>query len=228
MTSNLSELLKKHQAEIFPLLGNEFELRNFCAINLSVYSPTLDIQAVQTYDGLNEFIQKQLKNNNAQVGVGGYLEKRALYRSSDNFKSEAVERDIHLGLDWWTEALSPIHAPLDGIVHSFQYNAANLDYGATIILQHKIENLVFYTLYGHLTLASLNDLKEGKFIKKGTAFTAIGQRHENGNWVPHLHFQIIKNMMRKKGDFPGVSSEAELDFFSKNSPNPNVFFNYKK
>ena len=218
---NLPELLQKHQDSFSPLLGIDLKAIDFCSINLSIYSPTLDLEAVQTYEGLNEFIQSNLKSNNARVGVGGYLEKRALYRPSTNFKNEANERDIHLGLDFWSNALTTIYAPLDGIVHSFKYNDAHLDYGATIILQHKLDGLVFYTLYGHLTLASLNNLKKGILIKKGTPFTAMGEPHENGGWVPHLHFQIIKDMMGKEGDFPGVASEKEIEFYSKNSPNPN-------
>ena len=220
MTLTLPELLQKHQTSFFPLLGNDFKARDFCTINLSIYS-SLDLKAVQTYEGLNKFIKSNLEKNNAKIGVGGYLEKRALYRTSTNFKNEEEERDIHLGLDFWSEVLTPIYAPLDGIVHSFQYNDLHLDYGATIILQHELEGLVFYTLYGHLTLASLNNLEKGILIKKGISFTAMGNRHENGGWVPHLHFQIIKDMLGKEGDFPGVASEKEIGFYSKNSPNPN-------
>ena len=225
MTLDLYELLQKHQASFFPILGNDFHANDFCSINLSIYSPTLDLEALQTYEGLEEFILSNLKKNNAKVGIGGYLEKRALYRSSSNFKNTEKERDVHLGLDWWSDALTLIYAPLDGTVHSFQYNDLPLDYGATIILQHELEDLVFYTLYGHLTLASLNGLTKGMVIKKGTAFTAMGERHENGGWVPHLHFQIIKDMLGKVGDFPGVCSENEIDFFSANSPDPNCMTN---
>jgi murein DD-endopeptidase MepM/ murein hydrolase activator NlpD len=102
-----------------------------------------------------------------------------------------------------------------------------LDYGATIILQHQLEGLVFYTLYGHLTLASLETLSIGKEIKKGEPFTAMGNRNENGGWVPHLHFQIVKNMMNKEGDFPGVASDMMLPEFYLNCPDPNVFFIYQ-
>ena len=222
---NLPELLQKYQTSFFPILGNGFNAKDFCSINLSIYSPTLDLEAIQTYEGLNEFIQSNLKKKKAKVGVGGYLEKRALYRPSTNFKSNVDERDIHLGLDFWSDALTPIYAPLDGIIHSFQYNDAHLDYGATIILQHELEGLVFYTLYGHLTLVSLNNLDKGNLIKKGTSFTAMGMRHENGGWVPHLHFQIIKDLLGKEGDFPGVASEKEIEFYAKNCPNPNSITN---
>ena len=52
---------------------------------------------------------------------------------------------------------APIHAALDGTIHSFQNNTALGDYGPTIILSHEIEGFKFHTLYGHLSEASLNE-----------------------------------------------------------------------
>lgn len=222
----ISNLLKNHQSSIYPILGESFQKEDFCNVHLDLNHPHLDLDTIQTYEGLDKYIRQTLKENNAKIGIGGYLEKRVLYQQSSNFKNTSENRNIHLGIDWWSEAGTAIHAPLDAIVHSFQYNAAHLDYGATIILQHDLEGLVFYTLYGHLTLASLNNLTKGKPIAKGTVFTAMGKRHENGGWVPHLHFQIIQDMLGKEGDFPGVASEKNLLAFSKNCPDPNVFFIY--
>lgn len=222
----LFQLLKVHQSDFFPLLGKSFQQEDFCKINLDVNTLDLDLEVIQTYDGLNLYIQNELKRTKAKVGIGGYLEKRVLYQQSNNFRNEADNRDIHLGLDWWSAAGTEIYAPLDGIVHSFQYNDLHLDYGATIILQHELEGLVFYTLYGHLTLASLKGLEKGMAISKGTIFTAMGERTENGGWVPHLHFQIIKDMEGKEGDYPGVASQSSLAKFSENCPDPNVFFVY--
>lgn len=222
----LISLLKKYQSDFFPLLGTSFQKEDFCKIDLNVNAPDLDLDAIQTYDGLGFYIQNELKDNEAKVGIGGYLEKRVLYQQSNNFKSADENRNIHLGVDWWSAAGTEIFAPLDGKIHSFQYNDLYLDYGATIILQHELEGFVFYTLYGHLNLASLRNLEKGMLIEKGTIFTAMGNRNENGGWVPHLHFQIIKNMMGKVGDFPGVTSEKLLAEFSENCPDPNVFFVY--
>jgi len=222
----LISLLKKYQSDFFPLLGTSFQKEDFCTIDLNVNTPNLDLGAIQTYGGLDFYIQNELEKQEAKVGVGGYLEERVLYQQSNNFKSEAENRNIHLGVDWWSVAGTEIYAPLDGKIHSFQYNDLYLDYGATIILQHDLDGLVFYTLYGHLNLASLEYLKKGMLIRKGKAFTAMGSRNENGGWVPHLHFQIIKDMMGKEGDFPGVTSEKLLTEFSKNCPDPNVFFVY--
>lgn len=219
----LFSLLEKCQSDFFPLLGSSFQKEDFCKIDLNPNTPNLDLEAIQTYDGLDSYIQNELKKNDAKVGIGGYLEKRVLYQQSNNFKNEAENRNIHLGVDWWSAAGTKIYAPLAGSIHSFRYNALHLDYGATIILQHELEGLDFYTLYGHLNLASLRNLEKGMLIEKGTAFTAMGNRDENGGWVPHLHFQVIKDMMGKEGDFPGVTSEKLLVEFSENCPDPNVF-----
>src|SRR5690349_12009347 len=79
-------------------------------------------------------------------------------------------------------------APLDAIVHSFAFNNQQGDYGATIILTHKIEEISFFTLYGHLSLSSIKNIQEGQRIEKGDVFAEFGIPIENGHWPPHLHF----------------------------------------
>lgn len=170
-----------------------------------------------------DFIEAQLTKNNAKVAYGGYQEIRNLYRRSTVFKDEITdERNIHIGLDLWIKAGTFVIAALDGIVHSFQNNTALGDYGPTIILEHKIENTTFHTLYGHLCLESLKGLKEGQFVQKGESIASLGTAPINGDYAPHLHFQIIKDMEGKKGDYPGVCSPKDLQFYLKNCPNPNL------
>ncbi|MEM6963990.1 MAG: peptidoglycan DD-metalloendopeptidase family protein, partial [Bacteroidota bacterium] len=222
----LLQVLNDHREDLYPLLGDAFRGEDFCKIDLSTHQRAFDVASVQTYAGLNEYIQSQLKKHNAKVGVGGYLEKRLIYQQSGNFKNSDEDRNIHLGVDYWCAAGTKIFAPLDSIVHSYQYNTAYLDYGATIILQHELAGHVFYTLYGHLTLASLQPLFKGMKISKGVPFTATGHQDENGGWVPHLHFQIIKNMQGREGDYPGVASAQQLKSHVENCPDPEVFFVY--
>ena len=69
---------------------------------------------------------------------------------------------MHIGLDLWIKAGTPVLSALDGKVHSFDFNAGFGDYGPTIILEHQLEDQTFYTLYGHLSLDSLDGLKIGK------------------------------------------------------------------
>ncbi|HSI90676.1 MAG TPA: peptidoglycan DD-metalloendopeptidase family protein, partial [Adhaeribacter sp.] len=131
-------------------------------------------------------------------------------------------RSLHLGIDIWAQAGTAVYAPLAATIHSFQDNAAYGDYGPTLILQHELEGTVFYTLYGHLDRASLKNLKPGKTIAKGEKIAEFGPYPENGDWPPHLHFQIIADMQNLKGDFPGVCKPSEKAFYVALCPDPNL------
>lgn len=159
-----------------------------------------------------------------EVGIGRYNEARQVY-TAQQFKTAGGEwRTIHIGLDIFMAAGSPIFAPLAGKIHSFKNNTAWRDYGPTLIIEHIIEsrNLRFFTLYGHLSADSLNGLYKGKPVNKGERIASIGDFPENGDWPPHLHFQIITDMLGKEGDFPGVAPASERDIWLSLCPDPNV------
>ena len=179
------------------------------------------------------YINTKLQEQNCKYGIGGYGEHRTLYARSKHFDprpSAEAERDasdneprrLHLGIDIWAEAGTKVMAPLDGIVHSFGFNNNDGDYGATIILTHNLGGMSFHTLYGHLSLNSLKNLQEGRRIRKGEVFTEFGMRFENGNWPPHLHFQIILDMQDWEGDYPGVCKFSEREQWLNNSPDPDL------
>lgn len=175
-----------------------------------------------------EYIENHLTSNNAKVAFGGYNEERSLYQRSTIFKDqETDERNMHIGLDLWIKAGTPVLAALDGKVHSFNYNEGFGDYGPTIILEHQLENQTFYTLYGHLSLDSLENIKIGSIFKKGEKLASLGDASVNGDYSPHLHFQIIENMADKFGDYPGVCSKSELPFYLENCPDPNLLLKIK-
>ena len=113
-----------------------------------------------------------------------------------------------------------LHAPLDGEVHSFANRQVWGDYGPVIILRHELDGVEFHTLYGHLAETSLDGLRDGKAIPAGAAFAQIGARPTNGNWPPHLHFQVIADMQGNRGDYPGVVRANELDYYRRNCPDP--------
>jgi murein DD-endopeptidase MepM/ murein hydrolase activator NlpD len=194
-----------------------------------------DLTADQIADteSFANYINSALKMNNCKYGIGGYNENRTLYARSQHFDtsplsmrrgagSEVEPRRLHLGIDVWGEAGTKVMAPVDGLVHSFAFNNNDSDYGATIILTHNIEGVTFHTLYGHLSLNSIKNLYEGRRIIKGEVFTEFGMRFENGNWPPHLHFQIILDLKDWKGDYPGVCKISERDQWLQNSPDPDL------
>lgn len=209
----------------FPVLGQHYTAADYLHLDLSIRNPDFESRNVTTYEGLDAYVQEVLAKQNAKVGYGGYAEHRIFYQQSPLFNDGKAEpRCIHLGIDLWQTAGTPVYAPLAARVHSFAYNAGVLDYGATIILQHELEASTFYTLYGHLSRASLEGLTTGKAIAKGERFASFGARHENGGWVPHLHFQLMLDMEGKTGDYPGVATKSDAAHYLKNCPNPMVFF----
>jgi len=196
----------------------------------------LDLSIASTFIGnfsnyinssaLDDKISRKVKEEN-MLFVGGYGEARPIY-TTDAFKIKTNEgyehRTIHIGVDFWTSAHTAVHALEDGEVFSCHNNNHPKDYGPTLILKHQVNDLVFYTLYGHLTKESLADKFIGKIIKKGEKIAEIGLEAENGAWSPHLHFQVILDMLGHKNDFIGVSSPTNWPIFSSICPDPNLLF----
>ncbi len=154
--------------------------------------------------------------------VGGYNEERAIY-SGPAFEPENGEeaRTVHLGIDIFAPAGTPVFAPLEGQVHSFQDNANPKDYGPTIVLEHAVTSkLTFYTLYGHLSRESLEGLVVGQTFGTGQQIATLGAPTVNGDWPPHLHFQIILDTLGKRGDFPGVCKKSERADWLQLCPDP--------
>jgi murein DD-endopeptidase MepM/ murein hydrolase activator NlpD len=171
----------------------------------------------------SDFISNTLNVAGARYGIGGYNEHRTVYSRSKVFDAITPgeePRRLHLGTDIWGHPDTAVVAPVDGTVHSFAFNDQFGDYGATIILAHQLNGFVFYSLYGHLDLASLASLQEGQMIKAGDAFAAFGIPAENGHWPPHLHFQLILDIGDCHGDYPGVCKFSEREKWLKNSPDP--------
>ncbi|MGZ5218992.1 MAG: peptidoglycan DD-metalloendopeptidase family protein [Chitinophagaceae bacterium] len=206
---------------------------DFTAANMELTETVL--QDTQLF---TQHINDQLSRAGARYGIGGYAEHRTVYSRSKLFgftevphkdflytefsEEDSEQRRLHLGTDIWGKPHTSVMAPLNGVVHSFAYNDAFGDYGATIILTHQIEGISFYTLYGHLSLNSIKNLQEGQLIGKGDVFADFGIPSENGQWPPHLHFQVIADLEGWKGDYPGVCRFSEKDEWLSNCPDPDL------
>jgi 4-aminobutyrate aminotransferase-like enzyme len=130
---------------------------------------------------------------------------------------------VHLGMDLFVEPGTRLRAPLDGVVFVTANNDAPLDYGPLVILQHETsdgEN--FFTLYGHLTKETLVRLKPGQRVGRGEEFARVGAAEENGGWTPHVHFQIILDLLDLGADFPGVAYASQRSVWTSLSPDPNL------
>jgi murein DD-endopeptidase MepM/ murein hydrolase activator NlpD len=205
------------------VIDSRISYSQYTPLDLSPSNTELNQLNISDANEFESYIEQLLAKNKASVAYGGYNEIRNLYKRSTAFNdSNTEERNIHIGLDLWIEAGTPVLAALDGKVHSFQYNNNLGDYGPTIILQHQLDRYVFYTLYGHLSLESIASIKVGDFFVKEQQLATLGEALVNGDYAPHLHFQIIKNIEDNFGDYPGVCSKNKLNYYLDNCPDPNL------
>jgi peptidoglycan LD-endopeptidase LytH len=235
-------LLLRENADIFhlvvPFLPGKDKL---LALDFTSANQELTTTILQDTKSFTQYITQQVTHAEARYGIGGYAEHRTVYSRSKLFETSQITpatgrgdlsagfseegaepRRLHLGTDIWGKPHTAVMAPLDGIVHSFAFNDAFGDYGATIILTHQLQGVSFYTLYGHLSLNSIKNLQGGEFIHKGDIFAEFGIPSENGQWPPHLHFQIIADLQGWKGDYPGVCKFSEKEIWLNNCPDPDL------
>lgn len=213
---NFATFIKTNRGAFTPMFDPVLTMSNTLHMDLST--------ANDEFDGLSEarldsMILQKLASAGAIAGVGGYLENRGMYKDTDLFQGDE-ERSIHIGVDVFMPAGTAIYAPLDGEVQSFANRQVTGDYGPVIILRHRHDDFEFNTLYGHLSETSLQGLYDGKPVAAGDEIAEFGLRPANGNWPPHLHFQLIEDMQGYRGDYPGVVRPAEVEFFKLNCPDP--------
>ena len=220
----LSALLQQHQAEFGPVLPVDLNGADVCRLDFSATNSDLATADLRDSASFDKVVQTMLAAQDAQIGVGGYLENRIIYRRSPGLFGDPAlpARSLHLGVDVWLPAGTPVLAPLAATVHSLADNAGFGDYGPTVILQHELSGTTFFTLYGHLARREYDALYKGQAIKIGDAFTAVGPYPENGDWPPHLHFQVMADMQGRHGDFPGVALPSERKQWAALCPDPNL------
>ena len=224
---DLASILQKHQHEFYPIVEFNPAKDRLVVMDFSATNTSMREDHISNTDWFSLHMEQTLKEAGAKFAMGGYDENRTIYKRSPLFDGKE-ERTLHLGIDIWGPAGTKVYAPLGGMVHSFANNKAFGDYGATIILQHQLDTFSFYTLYGHLALSDIATLRKGRFITRGECFAHFGEPKENGDWPPHLHFQVIIDMGIKEGDYAGVCKLSEKEKYLKNSPDPDLLLNLRK
>ncbi len=212
-----------------PVLAG-FPEEDYTQIDLSSGNPVLASVDLTSMEAFSGFMKQFLKETGRKVAIGGYMEIRKLYERSELFNDPDDpdnSRNIHMGMDLWADLHTPVLAALEGKIHSLRDNTNFGDYGPTVILEHQFSGFIFYTLYGHLSRRSLEELQVGQVVKRGEKLAELGGPSENGDYFPHLHFQIILDMKGEIGDFPGVVSKNELEEYLRLCPDPNLLLKIK-
>ena len=219
--------LRSGAAGFAPVLDADLRTEPCVVLDLSVGSPLVSGDARENAEPrLTERVFGLMREAGVRVAVGRWDEPRLLYTSplfATGDGPEEERRTIHLGLDLFAAVGTPVHAPLPGVVHAFADNRAPLDYGPVIVLRHETgDGAEFFTLYGHLSRESLAGLEVGRRVARGERFASIGAPHENVGWTPHLHLQVITDLLDLGTDFPGVAPPSRRAAWRSLSPDPNL------
>jgi 4-aminobutyrate aminotransferase-like enzyme len=218
--------LTRHPGECGPVVAAKLGTESV-VFDLSAGSTEFGTLAdMRDAGGLSRQLFNRIGDAGARAGIGRYDEARLIY-TGDLFATTGNDgperRTVHLGLDVFMAAGSAVLAPLDGVVTSAVDNAGPLDYGPTIILEHApAGGPRFYTLYGHLSRESLRNLRAGQAVTRGQRIGTLGDASVNGGWPPHLHFQIIADLVGRTGEFPGVAPASQRAVWLSLSPDPNL------
>ena len=233
----LIEVLSHHSQDFHEVVPFDPAKEKLLLFDFTKNNTEIFDELINNTQKFTNYINEKLRAAQAKFGIGGYNENRELYSRSTVFGDHLTSPDepegdeprrLHLGIDIWGKPYTPVKSPLDGIIHSFAFNDDFGDYGATIILSHNVDSVPFHTLYGHLSLNSIKNLREGDNVKRGDVIGEFGIPMENGQWPPHLHFQIIDDMGSWKGDYPGVCKYSEREAYLANCPDPNLILGMMK
>lgn len=141
-------------------------------------------------------------------GIGRYNEKRPTMYIAPQYNNT---RNIHMGIDIWTEAGSPVFSFDNGRIAYLRDNNQTGNYGPTIVIEYENKingevNSQLFALYGHLSREALQRWSPGDAVGRGEQMAMLGSEEVNGGWVPHLHFQLSFSDPGE-ADMPGVVSE---------------------
>lgn len=209
---------------VAPILGRELAIHETVALDLSVGSTLLG--ADPRNSAMPRFARIIEDYMDGRFGIGGYLEPRMIY-TTDRYESAeaftAERRTLHLAVDFWGPAGTPVHAVLPGTVYMLEYLPADLDYGYLTVLEHVTDDGDrFYTIYGHLSDESMRTLVLGQQVDAGQRIGSFGIPDVNGKWPTHVHFQVVLDFIDKGRDFPGVGYASQQAVWASLSPNPNL------
>jgi len=234
-------VLHRYNHDFHPVVPFDPVKDKLITLDFTENNPELTEEVFDNTDTFCRYIDKKLEDQRALYGIGGYNELRTVYNRSKLFDPEITDttpgdplntteepRRLHLGVDIWGHAGTPVYAFMGGMIHSCAFNDHYGDYGATLITLHQLDGIPFYTLYGHLSLRDIESVSPGYYINRGEVIAHFGQPIENGHWPPHLHFQIITDIELKEGDYPGVCKYSEREKYLYNCPDPDLILQLQR
>jgi murein DD-endopeptidase MepM/ murein hydrolase activator NlpD len=175
-----------------------------------------------TEPALSARIRRAMHDAGVRLAAGAYDELRPPYSTAAAAEADDP-RSVHLGVDLFVEPGIMVHAPIAGVVHDVGESRSALGYGPTVVIRHTPDDVAqFFTLYGHLDRDALTRCTPGRAVGRGAQLGRVGTPDVNGGWTPHLHFQLVTDLLGLGRRFPGVGRLSQRGAWRLLSPNPNL------
>ena len=216
------------RSDFASLVDVDLQRSPLLVLDTSVTSPYINVgEETHQPERMTRDLFRAIEDYGAEAGIGRYDEYRLIYGSDEFSDFSGHRRTLHIGIDVFRPAGAPVFAPLAGAVWSLSVNTQPLDYGGCLILLHEIEDaqgetLSFFTLYGHLDFASIESFSPGEVVTAGQQIGCMGDLYQNGFWPPHVHFEIVLDLLDQTDTFYGVGNHAHRNVWLGLCPDPNV------
>lgn len=199
----------------------DIPIESLAMLDLGISSPLISLEPGQKKEpALTARLVAALAPAGALAGIGSYGEPRLHEAGLESPCGAADHETIHLGIDLFAEAGSPLHAPLGGTIHAAYAGSPG---PACIILKHcRDGGQRFYTLYSHLSRTSIKNAAAGKAVAQGEPFATIGAPEENGGYPPHVHMQLIIDLLERDCRFPSYCRASQFHIWHGFSSDPAV------
>src|SRR6478735_1326257 len=117
--------LQEHTTRFHPVVPFDPEQDVLLRMDFTAANKKVSEDILLNTDAFSRYVNNLLHAHHCRYGIGGYNEHRAIYSRSNVFDagdSNEEPRRLHLGIDIWGKAGTPVFAPLNGNVHSFAFN----------------------------------------------------------------------------------------------------------
>ncbi len=217
--------LAEHTGEMGPLVDVDSGART---ITLDLSAGSLDLGNWPDFEdgpALRRNLLAQMQAAGAAVAVGRYGEARPFdTRGAPRGQSDDGPEwaSVHLGLDVFCAAGTPVLAPLPGVVQRADAPGP----GATMVLRHSPAGAPeFFSLYRHLSPAPL---AVGQRVERGAVLGQVPGLAEHAPApgsppmaVAHLHLQLAADLLEMAA-LPGRVLPAQRAAWFSVCPDPNL------
>jgi len=206
-----------------PVVAAPLDAAHVAVIDASLDPSRLQHPSDNSGENLTAWWNAELKRIAPRIGIGRYAEDRGIY-DHPHSPREANPRKIHHAIDIFLPAGTEILCPYPGVVTDFANDTEHHGFGGILILRHETDDGVpFWTFYGHLAPAGFATLKPGQTVAQGAVIGKLATEAQNGDWPPHLHFQLMTHLMGWAAlDVIGISWAHQWELWREICPDPNI------